>query len=378
MAERETLESGIFSQLLGLNEEFFIDLKENWNEEEVSIKAAILQNLRKNFEKIDFEENPTTACVLESIAFESDTVSWLANVLGDNIEDPNILWEKIQHFIQVRLDALVVSLPEWSEQSLKFTVLTDDNQEKNFKSITVPSQKFLNGNEDSLRLKIKEPLADEELKTMTWYYATNCKEAQEILKNGFDHTTSLKNMNFSHGDGFYFTDSIKSAKQLFLHNSIKEFGTQFNVELKRYKVEHQNKIVVLAFKYDEDKSDLLKEYENHSIDLTSPESETRLRKIVHFFSQNPLPTKTPSIEKYGLAKDYKTDIEYIRGPLSTFFPIYKKDVENIFTKNNLIQLCVRCVGTERMLRHLEENIQEEVIVINVDEEEIAESSELLF
>jgi hypothetical protein len=149
------------------------------------------------------------------------------------------------------------------------------------------------------------------------------------------------------------------------------------MEFELNKKKTQNQIVVLAFTYDKEQSDLLEKYEKQSINLTSPESEDRLKKIVHFFSQNPLPTKKPTIDKHGLAKDYTTDIEYIRGPHCSFVPIYKKNIDNIYTKNDLIQLCVRCVGTSQLLLDLEEHIQEEFFVVNVDKEELEEMSKLL-
>jgi hypothetical protein len=369
--DRETLESGIFNELLGLGPEFFIDLEENWKEEEISINNAILENLRKNFEQVDFEESQTTFLVLAAIGFESETASWLSKILGSEIEDPNIIWEKIQDFIQMRLDALVDSFPDWSKASMEFTVLTDDQIKKTFTSKILSSQEVLHGDEDALRLSVKDPSADKLTQTGIWYHATNYEEACEILKNGFDFRTAMKNKNFSHGDGFYFTDSPKDVIELFLHNSIKEFGTPFSIE-KRPNGKQQHKIYVLAF----NSNDLLEDYKNQSIDLTILGSEERLRRIVHFFSQKRLPTKKPTIEKHGLAENYTTDVEYIRGPHSTFIPTHKKNIDNIYTNSGLIQLCVRCVGTERMLRDLKENIQTEVLVIDVEEEEIAEMSKL--
>jgi hypothetical protein len=371
MTDRETLESGIFNGLLGLVPEFFINLEESWKEEEISINNAILENLRKNFDQVDFSKSKTTDLVLASIGFESDTASWLSNILGSEIEDPNIIWEKIQDFIQMRLDALVDSLPDWTKASMEFTILTDDQTNKAFTSKILSSQEVLHGDEDELKLAVNDPSADKLTQPGIWYHATNFEEACEILKNGFDFRTAMKNKNFSHGDGFYFTDSPKAATKLFLHNAIKEFGTPFS-KVKNINGEHQHKIFVLAF----NNNDLLEDYKNQSIDLTSLESEERLRRIVHFFSQKRLPTKKPTIEKHGLAENYRTDIEYIRGPHSTFIPIHKKNIENIYTNRGLIQLCVRCVGTERMLQDLKENIQEEVLVIDVDDEEIAEMSKL--
>ena len=123
MSDWEILESGILKELLGLGESFLASLEESWKEDnKVDIKTAIQQTLRENFAKADFEEMPKTNVVLESIGFESATARWLAKLLGDQIQDEDLFLEKVQHFIQVRLDAVVASLPEWLKTEKSFEV----------------------------------------------------------------------------------------------------------------------------------------------------------------------------------------------------------------------------------------------------------------
>jgi hypothetical protein len=370
MSEREILESGMLKELLGLGESFLASLEESWKEDKVDIKTAIQQTLRENFANADFEEMPKTNVVLESIGFGSATARWLAKLLGDQIKDEDFFLEKVQHFIQVRLDALVASLPEWLKTEKSFEVENSkEKKKKQYNSILIPFKNGLAGdsNED-LKLLLKKPLASDPSKTVTWYHATNFKEAQEILKNGFSFRRCLKNRNFSHMDGIYFTDSIQLAKKLFLHNAINDYAVYFNIECnKQQKKKQTNQIVVLAFTYDKEENNLLENYKEHSIDLMRRKSEGRLKKIVTFFSQDPLSTNYPTMDEHGLNDDYEHDIEYIIGPHSTIDLM----TNDVYINRDLTQLCVRCVGRINMKMDFENLIRKEVFVVTVDDSEIA-------
>ncbi len=356
----EISENEFFQGLLGLRANFFT----NWKEDGIDFKN-IKQGLRQNFEDIDFEENQDSNFILEKIGFDCDMAKRLGRVFGPEPQDPNILWQKIQSFIEVRLDALVVSHPEWSKSEQTFYVFnSNENKNKQFQSIIIPSQKGLNGNGDSLKMLIEAPL-DDPPTTETWYHATTFRDALEIMKNGFRFRSCMKNRNFSDQDGIYFTDSISSAKHLFQHNAFKDFvvypDIEYNKKRKTKAEQNQHKIAVLAFTYHKEKNNLLETYKKHSIDLRGLANEERLKKIVRFFSKHPLPTSCPTIEEHGLHKDYANNIEYIIGPHAII------SCSKVYVDRDLTQLCVRCVGRRTYMKEDFENlIQKEVFVLEVD------------
>jgi hypothetical protein len=365
----ETLETQFFQDLLGLREDFFISL--NLTEKDLDFKIAIKQTLKNNFAEINFEENQETSQVLKSIGFDYCIATRLGKIFGHEIQDKNILWEKIQSFVQVRLDALVISNPEWSKNEQKFDVF-NNNEKKNkqYQSVLIPSQKGSNGNDDFLKTKIETPV-DDPSTTETWYHATTFREAEEIMKNGFSFRGCMKNRNFSHQDGIYFTDSITSAKQLFHHNAFKDCVVYPDTEYKKRRTPadlKQLKIVVLAFTYHKDENNLLRKYEEHSINLRDwkdPATEERLKKIVNYFSQHPLPTSQPTVETHGLHSEYEDDIEYIIGP-HAIISGPDDPFRNVYINGSLTQLCVRCVGRKSMKKDFEILIQKEVYILDVD------------
>jgi hypothetical protein len=365
------LELEFFQELLGLKESFCITC--NSNEKEVDFKKAIKQTLRYNLENIDFEESQETSKVIESIGFNCDMAKRLGERLVPEIQDPNILWQKIQSFIQVRLDAVVASHPEWSKNEQTFNVFNSkENQEKQYQSIIIPSQNPLNGNDESLKMLTDTVLGDPST-TETWYHATTFREAEEIMKNGFRVKKCLPNRNFSDGDGIYFTDSIKSAKQLFQHNAFIDFVVYPDIENMKKRTAaklNQLKIVVLAFTYHKEEKNLLKKYEEHSIDLRDwrdPAIEERLKKVVTFFSKDPLPTCRPTIDEHGLPEDYFEHIEYIIGPHAPIISSSDEPHRNVSLNTSLTQLCIRCQGRKTFLKEeFEPLIQKEVFVLDVD------------
>jgi hypothetical protein len=365
----EISETEFFQGLLGLREDFLTTM----NLTEKNFKAKIKQGLRDNFEKIDLDENQEANEVLESIGFDCNMAERLGRVVGFEIQDPNILWQKIQSFIEVRLDALVASHPEWSKTEQTFYVFNSrEKQEKQYQSILHDSQKVLNGNGDSVKTLTKSSL-DQSSATETWYHATTLSEAEEIMKNGFRVKKCLPNRNFSDGDGIYFTDSIKSAKQLFQHNAFVEFVVCPDREYKKKRTAtelNQPKMVVLAFTFDKEENNLLKKYEKHSIDLRNwrdPDIEERLKKIVIFFSKDPLPTCCPTIEEHGLDSDYFNNIEYIIGPQAQIISSSDEPLRNVFLNSSLTQLCIRCQGRRTYLKgDFERLIQKDVFVFDVD------------
>ncbi len=66
MSDSNLLDSGILKKLLGLTEEFFVDLKETWNSYEFDIKDAIKMKMRKEFEIACSEENPSIGSYLKT------------------------------------------------------------------------------------------------------------------------------------------------------------------------------------------------------------------------------------------------------------------------------------------------------------------------
>jgi hypothetical protein len=363
----EKLETDFFQNLLGLKEDIFISW--NWNENEIDFKTAIKQALRYNLVNIDFEENQETNKVLESIGFDCDMAKMLSNTFGPEIQDPNILWQKIQSFIQVRLDAVVVSHPEWSKNAQVFEVFNSkENKKKQYQSILIPSPNCMNGNEDCLKMLNKTALDDPQT-TETWYHATSFTEALEIMTNGFSFRNCMKNRNFSHMDGIYFTNSITSAKELFHYNSVIDPIVYPDIEFKQKMTKaEQNKfkIVVLSFTYHKEENNLLEKYKKHSINLQDHATEERLKKIVHFFSKHNLPTSHPTIEVHGLHSDYEEDIEYIIGPHAQIMAFSHDPLRNVYVNRSLTQLCVRCVGRTSMKKDFESLIQKEVFVLDMD------------
>ncbi len=369
LSDKEIFESGVLQDHLGFSAEFLIQINETWNEERTNLRTAILQRLRKSVSKLDFKETILTETVLKVIGFKSDTASRLSEILGEEIQDPTNFWEKLQEIVELQLGALVACLPDWSRNEQAFKVYNNrEGKKKQYRSILVPSPNELNGNAESLRLLTAEDLDQKPPATETWYHATNFKVAEEILKNGFDFLRCLKNRNFSHGDGIYFSNSVEAAKELFIRNA-NELAVTFDV-VRPSEDQHQNKMVVLAFFFE----NLLEKYKDNSIDLRDPGSKERLKKIVHFFSHDPLTTQFPTEEENGLGPNYKKEIEYIIGPHSNFPPKAKKNIDNIYTNDAITQLCVRCVGTDQLKLDLEEKLNEEIFVVSVDDDEIEELS----
>jgi hypothetical protein len=366
----EISETEFFQGLLGLREDFFTTM----NLTEKNFKAKIKQGLRDNFEKIDIDENKEANEVLESIGFDCNMAERLGRVVGLEIQDPNILWQKIQSFIQVRLDALVASNPEWSKNAQVFEVFNyKEGKKKQYQSKLNPSQNGLDGNDESVKTLIGTP-SDDPPTTETWYHATTVSEAEEILKNGFRLKKCLPNRNFSDMDGIYFTDSITSAKQLFQHNAFVDFVVYPDIENTKERTAaklNQLKIVVLAFTYHKDENNLLKKYEEHSINLRDWRRdisiEERLKKIVIFFSKDPLPTCRPTIEEHGLPEDYFDNIEYIIGPHAPIMSSSNIPLRNVNFNTSLTQLCIRCQGKKTVLMEkFEPLIQKKIYILDVD------------
>jgi hypothetical protein len=367
----ESLEIEFYQELLGLRKDFLITC--NWNENEINFKTKIIHELRYNLENIDFEEDQDTNLVLESIGFDPDMAKMLGRVFGCKIKDPNVLWQKIKNFTQVRLDAVVVSHPEWSKNAQSFNVFNSiEKQEKQYQSILNPSPNGMNGNEDCPKTKIETP-ADDPPTTETWYHATTVSEAEEIMKNGFRVKKCMPNRNFSDMDGIYFTDSIRSAKQLFQHNAFVDFVVYPDIENTKKRTAaklNQLKIVVLAFTYDKEQKNLLQKYEEHSINLRDWRDtaiEERLKKIVSFFSKDPLPTCRPTVEEHGLPEDYFDNMEYIIGPHAQIISSSDEPLRNVLLNTSLTQLCIRCLGKKTFLMDkFVPLLQKEVYVLDVD------------
>ncbi len=368
---KELLESEVIQNHLGLSKEFFFSLNENREDEKIDIKILILQTLRKKFANVDFKANTKSDVVLEMIGFEPTMASRISKVVGEEIKDKNSLWQKIKDIIQVKLDALVASLPDWSKNEQSFEVHKDrENKKKQYRSkFHTTHCNELTGNHELLQLTT-DKMHDDQSGTETWYHATNFKEAEEILKNGFHFNRCLKNRNFSHMDGVYFTEAIESAKQLFLINA-RDLAVSFDVECEPNTSTQNNpkKIAVIAVSYNKKNNNLLKKYRKHSIDLRENESEDRLDKIVCFFHQNPLPTCYPNMHSHGLNRNYSEEIEYIIGPHATVIPLPNNPFVSVNKK--LMQLCIRCIGRAQMKKDFENLIRQEVLVVNVDDAEYA-------
>ncbi len=368
---------GVLLKRFGLTNEFFIGLKEDREEEKIDIRTLILQTLRKKFANVDVKVNTKSDVVLEMIGFEPTMASRISKVVGEEIQDPNSLWQKIQDIIQVKLDALVASLPDWSKNEKTFEVHNNrENIKKQYRSKFHETQDEVNGNDDSLTL-LTDKLPGHQSGTETWYHATNFKEAEEILKNGFDFTRCLKNRNFSHMDGVYFTETIESAKQLFLINA-RDFAVSFDVECEpNNSAENiQMKIAVIAVSYNKETNNVRKKYRQNSIDLRENAAEDRLKRIVRFFYLHPLPTNYPTIKTHGLNCNYREEVEYIIGPHATVIPLPNNPPVSV--NRDLTQLCVRCHGRTQMKADFENCIQKEVFVVNVDDTEIAFLGKCIF
>jgi hypothetical protein len=254
-------------------------------------------------------------------------------------------------------DALVSSYPEWSKKEQSFAIYNNKEKKmKQYQSILIPTLNGITGSNNSLQM-MSETALDDPSTTETWYHATTFREAEEIMKNGFRFRSCMKNRNFSDRDGIYFTDSITSAKQLGIYPDIK-FNKKNN---------HQYKIAVLAFTYNKEKNNLLEKYKKQSIDLRDlrdPANEERLKKIVQYFSKDPLPTSYPTIKEHGLDSDYKDAIEYIIGPHAIIFS------SKVYINRGITQLCIRCVGRTSMKQEFEDLIQKSVFVLDLDDKDI--------
>ncbi len=369
--ERKIEVSKVLSNHFGLSNDFFIGLKENRKKENIDTRTLILQSLRNKFAQVDFKENTRSDVVLEMIGFEPTMASRISKVVGEEIQDPNSLWQRIQDIVLIKLDALVASLPDWSKNVQSFEVHNNrENKKKQYRSkFHTTHCNELTGNHELLQL-LTDKMPDDQSETETWYHATNFKEAEEILKNGFDYTRCLKNRNFSHMDGVYFTETIESAKQLFLINA-RDFAVSFDVEYepKDSTQNNQMKIAVIAVSYNKKNNNVLKKYRQHSIDLRGRDAEDRLKRIVSFFHQHPSPTRYPDLETHGLNRNYSEKIEYIIGPHATVIPLPNNPT--VYVNKKLMQLCIRCIGRAQMKKDFENLIRQEVLVVNVDDAEYA-------
>jgi hypothetical protein len=365
LADHNDQFSGVLQKHFGLTNKFVDCLKENWKGEKIDARILFLQTLRKKFAHVDFKANTKSDVVLQMIGFEPTMASRISKVVGEEIQDPNSLWQKIKDIIQVKLDALVDSLPDWSKNEQSFEVHNKkENTKKQYNSKFYKTQDEL-----SLNL-LTDKMPNHQSGTETWYHATNFEEAEQIMINGFHFTRCLKNRNFSHMDGVYFTETIESAKQLFLINA-RDFVVSFDVECKPNNSTQNNqmKIAVIAVSYNKETNNVLKKYRQHSIDLRERDAEDRLNKIVCFFHQHPLPTSYPDLETHGLNRNYSEEIEYIIGPHAIVTPIPNNPTVSVNKK--LMQLCVRCLGRAQMKTDFENLIHEEVFVVNVDDAELA-------
>ncbi len=170
-------------------------------------------------------------------------------------------------------------------------------------------------------------------------------------------------------DGFYLTESKEMSKKLFLFNTLNN-DIYFTVENEKKK-KIGKKIAILAFE-DLSDPDLLEKYKDYSLDLKCRSTDDQLKKVVLFFAKDPLPTIRPTITQHGLAPDYRTKLEYIIGPHVTLSRPFKTEIEK--NDRNLIQLCVRCVGTDKMSTDFFNILQSDFDVISVDDKEIEETS----
>jgi hypothetical protein len=260
--------------------------------------------------------------------------------------------------------------PNWSKSEQIFEVFNSrENKMKQYRSLLIQPEKGIKSDE-SLKMWIETPsyhLSTSE----TWYHATTFREAEEIMKRGFSFKKCMKNRNFSDQDGIYFTDSIASAKYLFQQNAFEDFVVFPYPQYKKWKTpaeQNQNEIVVLAFTYHKEENNLLEKYKIHSIDLRDHASEERLKKIVNFFSKDPLPTSDPTVEEHGLDSDYEDDIEYIIGP-HVFISGPNNPQRNVFINRSLTQLCVRFSGMKSMKKDFESLLQKEVFIVDLEANE---------
>ncbi len=141
--------------------------------------------LRHDYANVSFKENPTANLVLESIGFDQVMAQYLENLIGEDVLNRGIGWEKIQNFVQVRMDSLVASLPEWMRNEKTFQVRNNiEKAEKSFKSVLIGGNKNKGDTEVSSSSSADKLLDEEKRQKITWYHATNSTTAIDIMENG--------------------------------------------------------------------------------------------------------------------------------------------------------------------------------------------------
>jgi hypothetical protein len=134
--------------------------------------------------------------VLESMGFDEGMACYLENLFGEEILNPEKGWSKIQDFIQIRLDALVASLPDWAKSEQTFQVHSNvENITKSYKSSFHPKQKNEKDRGEqgpSSKQEMAEQAEEVLPNTKTWYHATSCSKAQKILEHGIYVTIKEK------------------------------------------------------------------------------------------------------------------------------------------------------------------------------------------
>jgi hypothetical protein len=172
-----------------------------------------------------------------------------------------------------------------------------------------------------------------------FFHCCSAWSADDIAKHGIKLEMSKYFANFSHGRGFYVSDDLEK---------VLVFGAE--------KYGSNDRVAILSFVFQEDPKKI-----HQGLDLSGPNQETRLRKVVSFF-KNGASTRSPNLEDHGLEFDYEQTLQYITGPYCDF-----KGQGGRFGQSNvqiyprLSQLCVRKTALKI---EFEEALSDSIVIIS--------------
>jgi hypothetical protein len=148
---------------------------------------------------------------------------------------------------------------------------------------------------DNLSKQIIDVISHGKENVKFYFHACSASSTHNILTYGINLDLAKKCGNFSHGKGFYVSDCLEKV-------------LIFAAE----KFRSNDRISVVVFEFEEDPK-----LHCPGLDLSCPEEEERLRKVVSYFKNGAVPQR-PNLDQHGLEFDFKRRYQFINGPYCDF------------------------------------------------------------
>jgi len=132
---------------------------------------------------------------------------------------------------------------------------------------------------DNLSKQIIDVISHGKENVKLYFHACSASSAHNILTYGINLDLAKKCDNFSHGKAFYVSDCLEK---------------------------------VVVFEFEEDPK-----LHCPGLDLSCPEEEERLQKVVSYFKNGAVPQR-PNLDQHGLEFDFKRRYQFINGPYCDF------------------------------------------------------------